>query len=201
MQQALGHQAPNVDDIMQRIRAELAADFQTQLASERAAHQKALAAAQDKHSRLLSQLQTEQINYRNLENSMTEGELKLKKKMNALEHSLEQLSILYSQLTSQKAKMNVEMMVQDKKIKRKQDEVAKLQGEITNLRKEIVDMKNREALEQRKPVWRGVFTPHRIKKAIKGGRHIESLSPIHSPLPEIPEFKQRREEAEEERKD
>lgn len=197
LEQALRRQVKNLEEVLQRIRTEAASEFQQQLAKERSAHKQELSSLNDKQVRLLMQLETEQVNYRNLENSMTEGERKLKKKMNALEHSLEQLTVLYNQLVSQKAKMAIEMQVQEKKSKRKQDEVVKLQAEIAGLQKELTEARNKEAVEPKKSTWRSSF---RIRKAIKGGRHAEILSP-RSPLPEIPEFKAKREETEEERKD
>jgi len=196
LEQALRRQVKNLEEVLQRIRTEAASEFQQQLAKERNTHKQELSAGNDKQARLLMQLETEQVNYRNLENSMTEGERKLKKKMNALEHSLEQLTVLYNQLVSQKAKMAIEMQVNDKKIKRKQDEVGKLQAEVAGLQKELIEARNKEA-EPRKPAFR---SSHRFRKAIKGGRHADILSP-RSPLPEIPEFKPKRDEAEEERKD
>ena len=48
---------------------------------------------------------------RNLENVMTEGEKKLKKKVNTLENNLEQLTNMYHQLASQKNKWNLDAQV------------------------------------------------------------------------------------------
>ena len=178
LEQALQKKVSNLEEVRNRMRQEAAAEYSKLLSEQSALHQRELAGMAEKQQRLTKSLESEQENYRNLENSMTEGERQLKKKMNSLEHSLEQLTVLYNQLASQKAILRVEGQVMEKKIKRKQEENLKLLAEVERVRKELIEAKQKEANLAGDPrlrdrlLLRGTFPTRKIKKMIKGGKHL-----------------------------
>ena len=64
-----------------------------------------------KINRLEKELNEERKKYKCLEDSMTQGERALKKKVNSLETNLEQLSMMYHQLLSQRSVLKVDNQV------------------------------------------------------------------------------------------
>ena len=56
--------------------------------------------------------------YKNLESMMSEGERALKRKTDALERNLEQLTLMYHQLVTQKSQISVEKVLAEKKLSR-----------------------------------------------------------------------------------
>lgn len=208
LQEALHAKSSGSDEVLTHIRREAATEIQLQLEAERSKHQRSIEEERTRHQRelssvqerqavLLRDLETEQENYRNLENSMSVGERHLKKKMDNLENSLSQLTVLYNQLAQQKSVLKVETQVMEKKLKRKQEENLKLMSEVGELQKKLlesptkdlsfaVDFRNRRS--------------HKIKKTLKGGKHgsmrkMQTFQPFPDfagisrgkPLPEIQE--------------
>lgn len=179
LQVALQAKVSNPDDVLTHIRREAATEIQLQLDAERskhqrlvedekARHQRELSILQERQSGLLRDLETEQENYRNLENSMSVGERHLKKKMDNLENSLSQLTVLYNQLAQQKSVLKVETQVMEKKLKRKQEENLKLLSDLGELQKKLLEAPSKDlsfAADFR------LRRTHKIKKTLKGGKH------------------------------
>jgi len=167
------------ENALTHIRREAASELQLQLDAERSKHQRSIEDEKTRHQRelstmqerqavLLRDLETEQENYRNLENSMSVGERHLKKKMDNLENSLSQLTVLYNQLAQQKSVLKVETQVMEKKLKRKQEENFKLLGDIGELQKKLLEAPSKDlsfAADFR------LRRNHKIKKTLKGGKH------------------------------
>ncbi|CAG9316194.1 unnamed protein product [Blepharisma stoltei] len=80
---------------------------------------------------------------RNIESNLSIGEKELKKKTDTLERNLEQLTLMYHQLVSEKSKMSVESKITEKKIARITDKNKKLEESLA-----IEKAKLAEALNQ-----------------------------------------------------
>jgi len=78
----------------------------------------------DKVIRLQIELDEWKEKYKNLETTMSEGDLALKKKVNSLERNLEQLTLMYHKLVQNKSVLKIDTQVNEKKLKRKVANVA-----------------------------------------------------------------------------
>jgi len=125
---------------------------------------------------LEAELDDAKHNYKALESTLSEGERTLKKKSDILERNLEQLTLMYHQLVSEKSKWTVEKKVSDRKNQRLMEKVKSLEDQIKSerLRFEQLDFQLRnvsEELEERKSVRPtiGNGPAKNIRKTIRGG--------------------------------
>lgn len=109
---------------------------------------------------------------RNIESNLSIGEKELKKKTDTLERNLEQLTLFYHQLVSEKSKLSVEAKIRDKKIerlteksKKLEESLAKEKSKLSEALKQILNLNNDiDDRNHRMSVWGG-----NIKKTIQGG--------------------------------
>ena len=73
--------------------------------------------------------------YKILESNMSEGERFLKRKTDTLERNLEQLTIMYHQLITQKSQVQVEKQLADKKLSRVSKTIQTLEDDVTKYKK------------------------------------------------------------------
>ena len=72
----------------------------------------------DKIIELELRLDDAKESYKNLESFLTEGQRSLKRKMDTMQRNLEQLTIMYHQLITQKSQIQVEKQLNEKKLLR-----------------------------------------------------------------------------------
>lgn len=127
-------------------------------------------------------LEEERENYKALELTMSEGERSLKKKSDVLERNLEQLTLMYHQLASQKSALSVDKQVGERKNSRLVEKIKTLEEQlkIANLeiQKQLREIKYlSEELEKPSTAHSrgsigglsGLLPTTRLKKSIKGG--------------------------------
>ncbi|OMJ91648.1 hypothetical protein SteCoe_5803 [Stentor coeruleus] len=122
--------------------------------------------------------------YKALENTMSDGERSLKRRSDTLERSLEQLSLMYHQLATQKSALKVDNQVCERKIVRlneknanneklikdQTEKIAKLEQEIMEITKRTTNFE-----ENNKMTIESLRYSTRIKKVIKGGMDFENM--------------------------
>ena len=110
---------------------------------------------------------------------LSEGDNALVKKNDALQRNLEQLTLMYHQLASQKSVLRVDKTVNEKKISRLTEKNKKLETEVKAVREQLEEMSTRHAEEQEVRRLSVPFVLNsstaltfakNIKKTIKGGR-------------------------------
>jgi kinesin family protein 5 len=120
--------------------------------------------------------------YKNLEAMLSEGERALKRKTDTLERNLEQLTLMYNQLVSQKSQISVEKTLAEKRFSRVSETIKNLQDELEKCRNqlEIYQQKN-EVLQNELKIMQE--TRNRSRKntgncliAITGGLHSRTSS-------------------------
>ncbi|CAG9310172.1 unnamed protein product [Blepharisma stoltei] len=131
-------------------------------------------------------------NYATLELTMSEGERALKKKTDVLERNLEQLTLMYHQLASQKSALSVDKQVAERKSQRLQEKIRILEDQLKKANVELDKCQREikyltETFEKTSKLSMlgssgglGAIVPSgRIRKSIKGG--------VGSFKPQIPE--------------
>jgi kinesin family protein 5 len=121
---------PNFDEIKQKIVEDTLGRERQKYDKEKGLILKDLQNRVDKVVKLEIELDEEKEKNRNLESTMTEGEKKLKKKVNALEINLETLTNMYQTLNSQKHKWNLDHQLNEKKLARKTDRIMNLEKQL-----------------------------------------------------------------------
>ena len=132
-------------------------------------------------------LENEEERYKNLEEGMTDGEKASKKKNENLERNLDQLTLMYHQLVSQKSTMKVKKQIQERKIerltgdnkkltednkllfdvnKKLSDKISSLDEENKRLSETIKELRN---VSIRDTIGPEIYTGGNIKKIVKGG--------------------------------
>jgi len=79
--------------------------------------------------------------YRRLENTINQGDVPLRKKINKLENQAEQITIMYHQVVSEKSVLKVDLQVYEKKLKRKDEKIASLEKALNKLKEGNVALK------------------------------------------------------------
>ena len=79
--------------------------------------------------------------YRALENSLTKDDRTFKKHIAKLERNLEQITLMYHQVVSEKSVLKVDLQVSEKKILRKEDKVVSLERSVGQLREQNQQLK------------------------------------------------------------
>ncbi|OMJ66260.1 hypothetical protein SteCoe_36958 [Stentor coeruleus] len=129
----------------------------------------------DKVTELEIALDDAKVNCKALESYMSEGERSLKKKTDTLERNLEQLTLMYQQLISQKSQLGVDKQLTEKRLNRMTDRNKTLEEENSRLQMlyETAEMKIAQLSEEsfcnsnkNSRVSIGVMN---IKKTIMGG--------------------------------
>ena len=87
----------------------------------------------DKVVGLQMELNEAKEQYRMLESSLTQGDKALKKNTAKLERNLEQITLMYHQVVSEKSVLKVDLQVAEKKIARKEEKVSQLERGMTQL--------------------------------------------------------------------
>jgi chromosome segregation ATPase len=121
--------------------------------------------------------------FRRLENSMNMGDIPLKKKIRKLENQVEQLTIMYHQVVSEKSVLKVDYQVLEKKMKRRDEKIMTLEKTLNKrreqnetLKKILKGLKNlkmrasdeSKVLESNNVT--GIPSSGRIVKPLRGGR-------------------------------
>ena len=125
---------------------------------------------------LENELDDSRDSYRTLETYMDEGGRSLKKKNDYLERNLEQLTLMYHQLVSQKSHLDIEKKLADKKIQRNVDKIKQLEQDVLKykLLYEEADLRlnqySEENIHSSKMV-RSSIGVGNIKVTIKGGNN------------------------------
>ena len=116
--------------------------------------------------------------YSNLESCLSQGERALKRKTDTLERNLEQLTLMYHQLITQKSQVQVEKKLADKKLSRVTEKIKEFEDEAGRSRclyekcrekLEICEEELRKALSKRER--RMTAQSGNIMKTIQGGRN------------------------------
>jgi kinesin family protein 5 len=114
--------------------------------------------------------------YKNLEGMMSEGERALKRKTDALERNLEQLTLMYHSLVTQKSQISVEKSLAEKKFSRVSETIKTLNSEVERYRDlyEKTDQKcsilTQEIAILQKNKGKFLSVPGNCVKTIQGGR-------------------------------
>mmetsp|Transcript_12207 Transcript_12207/g.12240 ORF Transcript_12207/g.12240 Transcript_12207/m.12240 type:complete len:138 (-) Transcript_12207:17-430(-) len=119
---------------------------------------------------------------------MSQGEKSLKKKTDTLERNLDQLTLMYQQLVSQKSMLKVDKQINERKIQRLNERCQILEDQSNNLKSKLLQaqqqIKNlqndKEEIIVTPRYSLNTYTPgnSRIRKPIRGGG---SKKPTHSP--------------------
>ena len=158
----------------------------------------------EKISDMQNKLKASEEKYKTLENNLSEGERKSKERSDTLERNLEQLTLMYHQLTSRESNLKVERKVSERKVQRLtekvnvldketkeyKDQIEKLKYESEKMYAELRDL--REFKE--KSINEQFLSPrNHIKKTIKGGDYLNSRKTIQYVAEPI--FKEKSEES------
>ena len=95
----------------------------------------------DKVVKLEMALDDAKESYRALENSLTKDDRTFKKHIAKLERNLEQITLMYHQVVSEKSVLKVDLQVAEKKIMRKEDKVVSLERSVGQLREQNQQLK------------------------------------------------------------
>lgn len=135
-------------------------------------HQKAL----EMHLKMQDDIQKQQDQYSKLKSFLSEGEVRILKRSESCEKSLEKLTIMYHQIVIQNSTLNVSKQVLEKKINRMVTENTNLLDENNKIKEKMKILqklscgivsekkKNDENLKNFK-----VLKSNRLKKTLKGG--------------------------------
>jgi len=103
----------------------------------------------DKVIQLEIELDDSKEKYRSLESAISEGDRALKRKVLSLERNIEQLTLMYHQLVSQKSSLKVECQVNEKRIQRKNERINSLEKQLAQTREQVQAFKSQvESLKQ-----------------------------------------------------
>jgi len=103
----------------------------------------------DKVIQLEIELDDSKEKYKSLESAISEGDRALKRKVLSLERNIEQLTLMYHQLVSQKSSLKVECQVNEKRIQRKNERITSLEKQLAQTREQVQAFKSQvESLKQ-----------------------------------------------------
>ena len=174
---------PNIQAITKKL-----ADEEISKAESRWAHEK-IQILRDLENRVSKVVQLEisldesEERFRRLENTINQGDVPLRKKINKLENQAEQLTIMYHQVVSEKSVLKVDYQVAEKKLKRKDDKIFALEKTLNKLREQNNSLKKilnglknlkmrasdeNKVLESNNVT--GIPSSGRIVKPLRGGR-------------------------------
>jgi len=191
---ALASSVPDLEAIKRRLVEETEKRERERWAEEKAGILRDLQNRVDKVVRLEVELDDAKEQMKLMEENMNEGEKALKKKVNSLERNLEQLTLMYHQLVSQKSMLKVDNQVYEKKLQRKSERCDELIKQLNAASEQLSGYKHRcemltielnevrssgGASSSMKPM-NSVSGNHKIRKKIKGGNKvILSSAPRH----------------------
>jgi kinesin family member 5 len=120
--------------------------------------------------------------YKNLESYMSEGERALKRKTDTLERNLEQLTLMYHQLITQKSQLQVEKQLADKKLSRVGEKTRSLELEVDNYKNLYEESQQKIAIYEQEITLiqnakdkKRALNSGNIKKTIQGGNYHSRL--------------------------
>jgi len=91
----------------------------------------------DKVVKLEMDLDESKEKYKGLEASMSEGDKSMRRKVNSLERNLEQLTLMYHQLASQKSLLKVDNQVFERKVQRKNEKITELEKQLAKAKEQL----------------------------------------------------------------
>lgn len=173
LQDLIGKKCPEAK-VQEIIRDEISRKEREKWADERKSMIKDLQNRIDRVVELEMSLDDSRDSYRTLESNMSEGERALKRKNDFLERNLEQLTLMYHQLVSQKSQLHVEKQLADKKLVRNTDRIKLLEEENAKVKmlQETAEIKLSQFMEEgmnvRKSARQSIGIAN-IKRTIQGG--------------------------------
>lgn len=149
----------------------------------------------DKVVRLEINLDQAQENIRKMEATMGSGDKPLRKKIAQLERNVQQLTLMYHQVVSEKSVIKVDFQVAEKKMQRKEEKILTLEKTMSKLRDQNLQLKtilnkvktqmkdgklktSKRGLDSHSMT--GATSSSRIVKTIKGGGGRRNETPRHS---------------------
>lgn len=183
---ALDASVPDLEGIKRRLIDETEKHERERFAEEKSNILKDLQSRADRVVRLELELDDAREQMKSMEENMNEGERTLKKKVNSLERNLEQLTLMYHQLVSQKSMLKVDNQVYEKKLQRKSERCDELIKQLNAaseqlsgykhrceiLSYELTEMRNAGGTASATKGLNSVSGNHKIKKKIKGGNKV-----------------------------
>lgn len=183
---ALASSVPDLDAIKRRLVEETEKREREHWGEDKAEILRNLQNRVDKVVRLEVELDDAREQMKMMEDNMNEGERALKKKVNSLERNLEQLTLMYHQLVSQKSMLKVDNQVYEKKLQRKSERCDELIKQLNAaseqlsgykhrcdmLTVELNEMKNAGSVSFGSKPLNSVSGNHKIRKKIKGGNKV-----------------------------
>jgi kinesin family protein 5 len=183
---ALQVSVPDLENIKTRLVEETERRERDRWTDEKTGLLKDLENRVDKVVRLEMDLDETKEQLSSMESIMTEGERALKKKVNSLERSLEQLTLMYHQIISQKSMLKVDNQVYEKKLQRRTERCDELLTQLNLVSEKLSYCRHRcEILTNEIALTRRAgrdslavrahtsYTGnHRIRKRIKGGSKV-----------------------------
>lgn len=147
----------------------------------------------DKIINLEIALEDARNSFKAFESNMSHGEKVLKKKTDTLERNLEQLTLMYHQLLSQKSMLKVDKQINERKIQRLnekcqiiEDKSNVLKSKLMQAQQQIKNLQSENEEVVTTPRYSVSVTPGyaKIKKTIKGGGGIKDNPPHTNLFPE-----------------
>ena len=134
-----------------------------------------LQAEKENSSRLRMEISDLKEDNATLNDTIAEGDVAIKKKVNSLEAGLEKLTLIYHQTASQNSVLKVDKQVHEKKILRKNERCQTLEKALCHAREKLQSYKLRlctmeSELSANKIVYSSGKTSMNIRKMIVGGR-------------------------------
>jgi kinesin family protein 5 len=186
LHEAVQSAVPDLELIKQHLVEETEKRLGERWGEEKATMLKDLLSRGDKVNRLEVELEETREQMRSMEENMDEGERALKKKVNSLERNLEQLTLMYHQLVSQKSMLKVDNQVYEKKLHRKTERCEELTKQLGSASEQLSGYKHRcemlaNELAEVRSTGRdsammrshaSVSGHHKIRKKIKGGNKV-----------------------------
>ena len=145
---------------------------------ERLSLQSQLKTAASSVINLQIQLEESARMYKNLENTMSEGELKTKKANDLLKRNLEQLNLMYHNLLNNTSNLKVNRAISDKKAKRLEDKLNLSEKSVQDLTQKLINSEKElksfrtlvtELEISNKCLSSGFISGKNIRKVIRGG--------------------------------
>ena len=176
LDEALSGTHPEINRIKEMAKDQIAREERDKWNQEKKEILKALQKKAESFVALEIELSQARNNYKKLKNFLSEGETALFKKTTVLEKNLEQLSLMYHQIVTQKSSLKIENSVNSKKIQRLQHKNKTLEEEARELREKLKDLNEQinllsadMQLMQANPPKMSFVTHSKVRKTIKGG--------------------------------
>ena len=196
LDEAFATKVTNVEELKEQLTNEIRAQELQKWNVEKAQLQQELIT--HKHRASTTRTQLEQVNeaYKALKVTSSEGERTMAKKCETLERNLEQLTLMYHQLVSQKSVLKVDKQVNERKIQRISDKNRSMEEQLKRAQEKLKEQEDaNRALSEELAAYKdnnvrssicgyGVMNiAKNIKKTIKGGGNRQSAYISHRGSP------------------